>query len=403
MKPQNRIPKTVYFLGAGFSRGAQYPLQNGLIQKIRNYSPENILSVDLEMFSAFSRFFKQKRQVENFLDLLFPGTESPNLEDIFTLLDQSISERTYCRGIPWTNLIEIDESFKSAVLFSLHESAINVSQKDKELYLKIAGHLLQQRLNGKEKISVISVNWDSLVEDSIYHWIKTLSKVNEPQRIDIDYCCYTMAIGESPHVPSITQKAAKIVNFKILKLHGSTNWLVCESCKKIYTGVGSDQSAFQLYFRPNQICEECKSKSTNDGPRLLPFIITPTYLKAFPNPHIQNVWLNAYTELNEADKIVFIGYSLPEADFFVRSLLKRAIKPEAKIEAVLWKGDRPTKGEQHLSHLFAKHRYEAFFGSQKPEFNFKGVESYFSDKTPDKLAQTKQMLSKLKKKIQLET
>lgn len=373
MKSQNK-KKTVYFLGAGFSRGAQYPLQGDLIDRIRTFKPPSVLSFDLDLFSAYDKFYKNRERVNSFLEKVFKDIPNPNLEDVFTILDQSISERTFCKGISWRRLINVDESFKSTILFSLHAASSEASPQDLDLYKRIAAHLLKKRLNTKEKVSVISVNWDSLVEDSIYYWI---DRLKQQGKIDIDYCCYTMPLAGSPHSPSITQKAKNISNFKILKLHGSTNWLVCESCKKIYTGVGANFSALHLYFSNDHVCEECNDSGNSVNPKLLPFIITPTYLKAFPNPHIQNVWLNAYTELNEADKIVFIGYSLPEADFFVRSLLRRSIRNGTEIDVVLWKSDRPTAKQKKLSHLFAKHRYENFFGSKVPTFFFNGVEDYF--------------------------
>lgn len=40
---------------------------------------------------------------------------------------------------------------------------------------------------------------------------------------------------------------------------------------------------------------------------------TPTFVKRFDNPHLQMTWHNAFIELVEADKVVFIGYSLPGA------------------------------------------------------------------------------------------
>ena len=52
-------------------------------------------------------------------------------------------------------------------------------------------------------------------------------------------------------------------------------------------------------------------------------LLLPTYLKNLSNIQIKLVWQNAAIELSEAMRIVFIGYSLPAADFEIRQLLAR--------------------------------------------------------------------------------
>lgn len=56
---------------------------------------------------------------------------------------------------------------------------------------------------------------------------------------------------------------------------------------------------------------------------------------------MQNIWYNAYIDLTEADEIVFIGYSLPDADFEMKNLLKRAVGKHVVLTVVLRKEDNP--------------------------------------------------------------
>jgi len=81
------------------------------------------------------------------------------------------------------------------------------------------------------------------------------------------------------------------------------------------------------------------------------------------------IWHNAYHELSEASEIVFIGYSFPEADYHLRALLKRALKPLTKISVVLRAGDGDKKS-----------RYLSFFGRKNIRFSFIGVERFFYKK-----------------------
>jgi hypothetical protein len=61
----------------------------------------------------------------------------------------------------------------------------------------------------------------------------------------------------------------------------------------------------------------------------------PTFLKDLTNFQIKLVWQNAGVELMEAEEVVFIGYSLPHADFEFRQLLSRMVHKDAAISVVL--------------------------------------------------------------------
>jgi len=93
----------------------------------------------------------------------------------------------------------------------------------------------------------------------------------------------------------------------------------------------------------------------------------PTFLKNFSNPQYKIIWQNAGIELSEAQKIVFIGYSLPQADFEMRQLLSRMIRKDAVIEVVDYGKETDEKIKA------TKQRYEVFFGKRKPKFYLKGA------------------------------
>jgi hypothetical protein len=56
----------------------------------------------------------------------------------------------------------------------------------------------------------------------------------------------------------------------------------------------------------------------------VPMIIPPTYFKVMESLHLRQVWWRAEQALITADRIVFCGYSLPDADMHVKYLMKRA-------------------------------------------------------------------------------
>lgn len=88
-------------------------------------------------------------------------------------------------------------------------------------------------------------------------------------------------------------------------------------------------------------------------------LLLPTYLKNLSNIQIKLVWQNAAIELSEATRIVFIGYSLPAADFEIRQLLARMIRPDAEIQVVLYPNTPNVEAEAE--------RYRNFFGSRISE------------------------------------
>ena len=78
----------------------------------------------------------------------------------------------------------------------------------------------------------------------------------------------------------------------------------------------------------------------------------------------------------EARRLVFIGYSLPHADFEFRQLLSRMVHKEAKIEVVLWGKSKSYKAERE--------RYKSFFSKHTLRFFPKGAEAYVNKSQPKK-------------------
>ena len=53
-------------------------------------------------------------------------------------------------------------------------------------------------------------------------------------------------------------------------------------------------------------------------------IVSTGFGKALSDPYIQQVWRRAEEELRRAQRIVFCGYSFPNADIHIKYLLKKA-------------------------------------------------------------------------------
>jgi hypothetical protein len=104
---------------------------------------------------------------------------------------------------------------------------------------------------------------------------------------------------------------------QLLKLHGSLNWLYCSACTSLTLTPKLKGAAWIIYDPERAICKRC-------GTLAVPLIIPPTYFKAMANFHLRAIWRQAEAALTATSRIVFCGYSLPDADMHVKYLLKRA-------------------------------------------------------------------------------
>lgn len=342
--------KTVYVLGAGFSAGADLPVQSKILGNILSkigYSFSGILATESE--KEFQKLLDGKiEEVNRFVGRCFPGQDQ-SLEDIFTLLDQTIQTNSQFKGYSSLDLQQIRKTWIELLVGYFHALSAGYLQSENTVCQRFVSALLKQKIDkGQEQdpCSIISLNWDSIIEDSLY---EVIERTATHGKADIDYCVYTTPLEHSTHTPSTKQKAGGLFNLKLLKIHGSTTWLRCPNSNHIYTGLGSPENPYDIYVRPSRSPFIEKNYPDSDdqsgAPFLEPFIITPTYSKIFDQPHIQTTWHNAYVELREAAKIVFVGYSLPEADYHFRTLLRRAIREETKIEVFLHENDAPTEIE----------------------------------------------------------
>jgi NAD-dependent SIR2 family protein deacetylase len=155
---------------------------------------------------------------------------------------------------------------------------------------------------------------------------------------------------------------------KLLKLHGSLNWLYCPGCQRLDLGVdksgtGTCKVLDELYYR-NPLESRYGSQGapcTECGAQVRPVLITPTHLKDYRNPHISDVWYEAERMLRRADRVIIVGYSLPEDDVDVIYLLKRALEKVPASQITVVELDREKRG---LREHPVGRRYRSLFGDE---------------------------------------
>ena len=71
-----------------------------------------------------------------------------------------------------------------------------------------------------------------------------------------------------------------------------------------------------------------------DGTEFQTLIMPPSYLKSLNQPVISQLISEASREIRDAKKIVFVGYSLSDADVHVKALFRKQLRPEQEVVVV---------------------------------------------------------------------
>ena len=130
----------------------------------------------------------------------------------------------------------------------------------------------------------------------------------------------------------------------------------------------------------HETCILCGAGANSDEPSLQPEIITPTMIKSLSNRLYSNLWGGAASEIRKATHIIFVGYSLPIADFELRYMLQKYVSDFAKIDVVLYKDANPNQTEKEtLKDLLPEKRYRDAFPKNPINFYYDGFGKYFEE------------------------
>ncbi len=275
------LEKTVFVVGAGFSAGLGYPLVNDLLIRLWRELPR-----------------AEKWELEKVIKFHHPGfdakrrTSFPNIETL--LSEMSANEqlfnasRTAPTGFTIDNLVSIREGllYRIAKWFHVIFEAIGSAQH--EWLAKF-----------KDKVStsravIISFNWDLV----------------------IDHLMFENGITSENYGLGNPTEGGPV----LIKPHGSLNWYNENQGKKIsklnridlHRGGSENVYAFTQFREP--------ISSVNR--RYSPLIVPPVFNKSFEREIFTPLWQRCVTEISTARNVVFIGYSLPDADLQARFILR---------------------------------------------------------------------------------
>ena len=363
--------KTIYILGAGFSKGLNAPLQSEIIDDIFKIDP---CSLPYELQNIFTDYRNEFMHLLN--DTFYLESKDfklISLEDIYTPLDRCLLENVSFRGIQRDALFSIKQKINALIIILIKTKLDFVGQPN---YASNFAHYLvdlkKRKGKNKDPFSIFSFNWDIVIDNAIYSELF----LDRPSKGILDYCChYTPYQNNDNLLPGLLARGKGLFNIKLLKLHGSMNWLQCQRCQRLFIQFGEKIAIHEFLDKP--ICRLCEKNYKNDSieNRLVSQLIMPTFIKDLNNVQLKLIWQNAAIELSEATELVFLGYSFPYADFEFRQLLSRFARHEAKILAVLCERDKPSALNTDCPEL----RYRSFFGKRDFRISYDGVESYINN------------------------
>jgi len=264
-----------------------------------------------------------------------------DLEDIFTIFDKSLMEQENWGEYTYSDLDRVRHSLLR--LFTYYFGKKIKMFKNYNTYKSFIEFC-------KKDVTIITTNWDSIVEK-----LFNKSKLN-----------YNVFSGKN-----FEDK----IGISIIKLHGSINWFHCNACGELE--ITNEASIAEYLFKDEEParCSKCNISEPHNKIYLRPEIITPTMFKTLDSYLYRSIWKKASDALSSANRIIFVGYSLPVADFEIRYLLKKCIKFDTKIDVVLQNTDRPQKTTYNLS---AECRYSTTLSAHSPVFCYDGFADFFN-------------------------
>ncbi len=326
----------IVFLGAGFTHDLELPIMSnfnsasdqeyaGIIaasNKNKNATP--ILKKAGEIFKKFQKY---ALNVSKFMNI-----DINNMEDVFCLAD--IIEGTSISSNP---ISEVDNLKIGQIITNIRLWLWKIFQQCPPLnnnrqiaknnvykYKKFFQFLVDLH-NKYKNISIITTNYDLLPEFFI-------NELNEK-------CTYNIGLNynEWKVLQTSTKKFVEIdcvSAIPIYKLHGSVNYffngdknIINIVTDKLDVDKVGQSQAVVFINRPSlfplDAITELKNLNNNEIPE--PAIIPPMYSKIENMVWLKSIWNNSLKAIRSAKIIVFIGYSFPQSDGFMKSFFQSAL------------------------------------------------------------------------------
>ncbi len=318
--------KSVYFLGAGSSKNFGYPLTNDIMPEIILALKDNSLFFHSSAktqnahadHSQLLEYFYQLYPGLNNVDVVKEKNRIPNITEVLSMVDHC----SFYNIPPHPNLSDQNlEQFRQLLNRAIGELMLNYEEKP---YTNVERNLLNSFISpirksrtANDSLTFITTNYDLIIDNEIQ---------NEFLIDKVDYGITYRNVFDSNIVTTPSNSAVKYY-----KLHGSLNWLQCSLCGYFY--INPYGCIIHQAFK-----NETDNENTcicSDHLRLKTVLVSPSLVRDIRDSNLLQIWRSALESIRVADKLVFIGYSLPSEDLAIKSIIMRGIngrKSSQKLE-----------------------------------------------------------------------
>lgn len=313
----------------------------------------------IEGYESARQGKERRRLLKLLLNKLLPGRKKKCQLPLVTSLLSVVDHAIYHRQPLWPGrsvkgLRNLRSILDHAIFDTLgeHEPLTTGEKKMLKLYGKMLRKLAT--LDADRRVGVITTNYDISSDWAVLHAAIPSKQwgrwdVDSAEKVDFGTDWLDPYSGERER--QLTRP--RVTRFACYKLHGSTNWLRCPVCQRIYINPEAT-TWFQGLRRDSDDENTCHCS----GAKLEPQIVSPSFVRQMDDLNLLNVWNQAQNLLREASHWVFVGYSMPEEDVAIRSMFTRALN---------FKKTKPTitiiqRSDEALP------KYELLFGSDRLQF-----------------------------------
>ncbi len=355
-------------MGAGFSFYAGLPLTTEFTEAL----------LDLKLKSD-KRSEELVQFLRKFVGSTFDHYESaparywPTLEDLFTCIDISANSGHHLGSKYAPQVLRTARRALIVRTIRMLRERYSKARMDKNArWAELEGLFEAVDVDNS---AFIGMNWDTVIEEGLARARGITS---------IEYGCDPIAVKFV--ASAVKPRIVSGRKVRVGKLHGSINWLYCDNCRAVFWFEPKQclKIAGQLFSRGDwsivaggegtgarmsvyRACPECGAAGL--GTRLATF----SYRKALDFPMFQKGWLFAEKLLHDADNWIFIGYSLPPADYEFKYLLKRVELSRRERPRIVVISGGADKAVVEATY----HNYQRFFGRQISRS--KARRSFFGD------------------------
>lgn len=327
----------VIILGAGASAADGAPLQSGLFRSYFNH--RHIQDDDLS--NNLKRFFLDFFGID--VANLHEDTEYPTFEEILGVLELAIARGESFKHYPLLPASPKIQTVRENMVFLIARILKETLGGGRSNHDALMRCLARQRT--LKKTAFVSFNYDILIDNAITDFHDT---------VDLDYGVQFTNFGRRNdwHKPRTDR------SILLYKLHGSLNWLYCPTC--VTLTITPKEKAVSTLVESPVPCGACESN-------MIPIVIPPTFFKVMSNYYLQQIWRRAEDTLTAANRLIFCGYSFPDADIHIKYLLKRVELNKGNTPEIFILNNHPEK--EDFQKVQEESRYRRFF-SRKDKIHY---------------------------------